>query len=147
MKKNLLMIKARAKNATKLAASRKKYDTEQQKAENTATYLLVFFLQKFWVLQFIAHQEGFFNISLMQNGQRAGSSVGIGLFQVPYLLSGIISYLGNLRVCHALCLFSRVVSRVFHITPFFELSLVLLTTKALVLYEFTKKISALQTKN
>ena len=28
MKKNLLMIKARAKNATKLAASRKKYDTE-----------------------------------------------------------------------------------------------------------------------
>ena len=33
--------------------------------------------------------------------------------------------------------------RVFHITPYFELSLVLLTTKALGLYEFTKKISAL----
>ena len=29
--------------------------------------------------------------------------------------------------------------RVSHITPFFELSLVLLTTKALRLYEFTKK--------
>ena len=34
-------------------------------------------------------------------------------------------------------------TRVSHITPFFELSLVLLTTKALGLYEFTKKISAL----
>ena len=34
-------------------------------------------------------------------------------------------------------------NRVFHITPFFELSLVLLTTHALGLYEVTKKISAL----
>ena len=30
--------------------------------------------------------------------------------------------------------------RVFHITPFFELSLVLLTTLAIRLYEVTKKI-------
>ena len=35
------------------------------------------------------------------------------------------------------------VNRVFHITPFFELSLVLLTTHAHGLYEVTKKISAL----
>ena len=34
-------------------------------------------------------------------------------------------------------------SRVSHITPFFELSLVLLTTHAIGLYEVTKKISAL----
>ena len=33
--------------------------------------------------------------------------------------------------------------RVFHITPFFELSVVLLTTHAIGLYEVTKKISAL----
>ena len=33
--------------------------------------------------------------------------------------------------------------RVSHITPFFELSLVLLTTEAPGLYEFTKKNSAL----
>ena len=33
-------------------------------------------------------------------------------------------------------------TRVSHITPFFELSLVLLTTKALGMYGFTKKISA-----
>ena len=33
--------------------------------------------------------------------------------------------------------------RVFHITPFFELGYTLLTTHALGLYEFTKKISAL----
>ena len=37
--------------------------------------------------------------------------------------------------------------RVSHITPFFELSLVLLTTHAIGLYEVTKKISALQTVN
>ena len=37
----------------------------------------------------------------------------------------------------------RVAIRVFHITPFFELSLVLLTTHAIGLYEVTKKISAL----
>ena len=34
-------------------------------------------------------------------------------------------------------------SRVSHITPFFELSLVLLTTHAIGLYEVTKKNSAL----
>ena len=34
-------------------------------------------------------------------------------------------------------------TRVFHITPFFELSYTLLTTHAHGLYEFTKKISAL----
>ena len=33
--------------------------------------------------------------------------------------------------------------RVSHITPFFELSLVLLATHAIRLYEVTKKISAL----
>ena len=38
-------------------------------------------------------------------------------------------------------------TRVFHITPFFELSLVLLTTHAHGLYEVTKKMSALLTVN
>ena len=36
--------------------------------------------------------------------------------------------------------------RMSHITPFFELSLVLLTTKALGLYEFTKKIQRYRPK-
>ena len=36
-----------------------------------------------------------------------------------------------------MCKFCSFYARVFHITPFFELSLVLLTTKALGLYEFT----------
>ena len=39
--------------------------------------------------------------------------------------------------------YNDVYNRVFHITPFFELSYTLLTTHALGLYEFTKKISAL----
>ena len=40
-------------------------------------------------------------------------------------------------------IYLKMLNRVFHITPFFELSYTLLTTKALGLYEFTKKISAL----
>ena len=40
----------------------------------------------------------------------------------------------------------RIWSRVSHITPVFELSLVLLTTQALGLYEFTKKFQRYRPK-
>ena len=41
------------------------------------------------------------------------------------------------------CIKRAIITRVSHITPFFELSLVLLTTHAIGLYEVTKKFSAL----
>ena len=49
----------------------------------------------------------------------------------------------NSEVANLQASLARLSTRVSHITPFFELSLVLLTTHAIGLYEVTKKISAL----
>ena len=59
--------------------------------------------------------------------------VGMFYFSVTWMMNSDGNLLGNPSLW----------SRVFHITPFFELSYTLLTTHALGLYEVTKKFSVL----